>query len=107
MIELWKPIEGYELNYQVSNFGRIKNTTTDFIVRPYINRTGYYAVNLYRYGKVKKYLVHRLVAKEFVYNPENKPHINHLDGNKLNNNYSNLEWCTRSENVQHAYDIVV
>ena len=65
---------------------------------------GYLYVNLCKGGKPKNFFVHRLVALCFIPNPENKPEINHIDGHPLNNHVSNLEWCTRSENVQHAFD---
>lgn len=64
----------------------------------------YYAVKLSNKGKVKHCFVHRLVAEVYVDNPENKDFVNHKDGNKLNNNYDNLEWVTFSENIQHAFD---
>lgn len=63
---------------------------------------GYKAVVIQRNNKQKSYFVHRLVAEKYVPNPNNKPEVNHLDGNKLNNNDWNLEWSTRLENVHHA-----
>lgn len=65
-----------------------------------LNNRGYYSVGIRR----KTYMVHRLVAMAFIPNPHNKPFVNHLDGNKLNNHVSNLEWCTAKENNQHARD---
>jgi hypothetical protein len=67
---------------------------------------GYRRVNISINGVAKKYRVHRLVATEFVENPFNKPHVNHKDGNKLNNHFSNLEWCTASENEHHSYKVL-
>lgn len=64
---------------------------------------GYYAVNTMVKGKQKHFYVHRLIAKAFIPNPENKPQVNHKDGNKLNNEIDNLEWVTSKENVRHAY----
>ena len=111
-MEKWKKIDGYKY-YFVSNFGRVKSTndkgnwgdkrTLKIIVR----KSGYCVVNLHSYRgavkKMKQYRVHQLVAKAFIPNPEKKPIINHLDGNKENNHVSNLEWCTQSENMIHAY----
>ena len=65
--------------------------------------SGYYQLNI---GKpTKSYLVHRLVAELFIPNPENLPEVNHIDGDKTNNNVKNLEWCTRSQNIQHGTKI--
>ena len=59
-------------------------------------------VGLYKNKKGKTFLVHRLIALTYIPNPENKPDINHIDGNPLNNNVPNLEWCTKTENMKHA-----
>lgn len=107
--EIWKDIE--DLPYQVSNLGNVrrhpeskyKHKGNNYI-QPYINKTGYQCVNLYKHSKVHKFLVHRLVAIYFISNPEDKPYINHKDGDRLNNSLDNLEWCTQSENCQHAWD---
>lgn len=68
-------------------------------------RQNYYAVKLYKNKSKKNIPIHKLVAKTFIENPENKPCVNHKDGNKLNNNVENLEWCTHSENTKHAYNM--
>lgn len=67
--------------------------------------TGYYLVTLVHEGKRKNQFIHRLLAKHFIPNPENKPQVNHIDGNKQNNLLSNLEWVTAKENAQHAVRI--
>lgn len=105
MEEIWKDIEGYEGIYQVSNLGNVKtiydNThhkKVDRILIPGISKAGYKRVVLIKMYKRKGFTVHRLVAKAFIPNPDNLYSINHKDENKLNNNVSNLEWCTIAYN---------
>lgn len=114
MIEVWEGVNGYEDLYQVSNQGRVRklrfinnivNKKKIFIIVPQTLKNGYEKVILYRNGKPKNILVHRLVAEAFVANPDNKLYVNHKDGNKNNNRAENLEWCTRSENMKHAFKI--
>lgn len=100
MSEIWKLISE-DTKYSVSNCGSIKVNKTNRIMKQHISRGGYYAICI---GKKHRYS-HRLVALEFLSNFENKPEINHIDGNKLNNNASNLEWIDRSNNMKHAYNI--
>ena len=108
MEEIWKDIEGYEGLYQVSNLGKVKSlnynkTGKEKELRFNNNGTGYIQVGLTKNKEHKKFLVHRLVAKTFIPNIDNKTFINHIDGNKKNNDVNNLEWCTKSENQLHAY----
>ena len=73
------------------------------VLKKSISTTGYYCVRLYDdLKKHKLFYLHRLIAEYFIENPENKPFVNHKDGNKLNNSIENLEWCTQKENVDHA-----
>ena len=114
--EVWKDIEGYEGLYQVSNFGNIKSLPKvrhngrgtyiqkEKILKPSNTSTGYKKIELCKDGKRKGFKVHRLVAIAFIPNPDNKPEVNHIDGNKINNNIDNLEWVTSSENTIHAYE---
>ena len=98
-MEEWKNIADFP-NYQVSSFGNVKNVKTCKLMR--LNtRCGYLKVSLVSKNSKKDHLVHRLVALEFLDNPENKTDVNHKDKNGLNNNLSNLEWMTRQENNIH------
>lgn len=97
MKEIWKNIKGYEGLYQVSNLGRIRK-----IVLQSVLNDGYKCFNLIKDNNKKIMKVHRAVAEAFIPNPKNKPQVNHIDGNKQNNNVSNLEWVTASENMIHA-----
>lgn len=101
----WKKIfyNGKELNYSVSDEGQVRNDKTGYILRPSII-SGYYSVRLSVEPNVGKHFrINRLVALAFIPNPENKQYVNHIDGDKLNNQVTNLEWTTPSENTIHAY----
>lgn len=110
--EEWKQIDGFEY-YYISNLGRVKSTRrwsgTQFYERKKIislhkhKTKGYIYVSISRDGKNYNLRVHRLVAKAFIPNPNNKPQVNHIDGNKENNNINNLEWVTNQENQIHAW----
>lgn len=118
--EQWKDIEGYEDYYEISSMGRIR--TKPRIIRHWKGGTsnrnmkviylgmkpdklGYYRITLTGHDSKKKtYQVHRLVAKAFILNSDNKPWINHIDCNPSNNSIDNLEWCTASENLIHAFN---
>ena len=101
--EVGKPVKGFEKFYEVSNFGRVSNYRK--ILKTYVINSGYLALKFTVQGKVTPLLVHRLVAEAFIPNPDNKPHVNHKDGNKQNNCVWNLEWVTVSENILHARQI--
>jgi hypothetical protein len=119
MKEIWKDIKGYERLYQVSNMGRVKSLARfqkakensisyrkeKFLKISTRKKDGYLVCWLYKNGIRKTYLIHILVAKEFILNPENKPQVNHKDGIKSHCYESNLEWMTRSENEKHAWKI--
>lgn len=99
---VYKSIEGYENLYWISPKGDVHNGRKS--LKPYRNNNGYAAIILSKGGKRKHFLVHRLVAATFLHNPLKKTEVNHIDGNKLNNNVCNLEWVTSSENKAHAKD---
>lgn len=102
--ELWRNIEDYGSDYQISTFGRIKSSKNRHkkILAPFVDKDGYLQIALSKNGNVKKFKIHRLVAQAFISNPNAKPQINHIDGNKMNNHVGNLEWCTDRENNRHA-----
>lgn len=99
----WKRIS--ESNYEVSMNGDVRNVKTGHILKPSTGTTSkYFTVFIRRGGRARGYLIHRLVAECFLPNELNKPQVNHIDGNKLNNSVSNLEWVTQKENMKHALD---
>lgn len=115
--EEWVDITDYEGCYQISTKGQIKSCNRyvghnygglrlikSRILTQSINSSGYKKVRLSKDGIGANFYVHRLIAEHFIDNPQNKPEVNHKDGNKLNNNISNLEWVTEQENTQHAHD---
>lgn len=108
MTEIWKSLKNIvECGdyYEISNLGRLKSTgQRKTILKLHKNEKGYFRVKLYCKGKTKTYRLHRLVALAFVDNPEEKPEVNHKDGDKENNYATNLEWSTRKENVVHSFD---
>lgn len=91
-------------NYSISNEGEVRRDDTNHIKELRLNRYGYKVVDLYENSKRKTERVHRLVANAFISNPDDKPEINHKDGNKENNHVSNLEWTTKRENIDHAME---
>ena len=105
MEEEWRPVKGYEGLYEVSNMGRVKSlhASQSIIMKQATKNDGYVQVNLSKDGVPSKKYVHRLVATAFVRNPNNYEFVNHKDGNKKNNTVDNLEWCTSSYNMRHAY----
>lgn len=93
----WKILKENE-NYSINEKGEIKNNVTKKILSPSINKdSGYYQIDLWKNNKSRKYTLHRLVANNFIPNLENKPTVDHIDGNRLNNDISNLRWATYSE----------
>lgn len=100
--EIWKDIIRYEGLYQISNFGRIRNSNSD--MKPYTISNGnkvYLGITLVKEGVKKRYRVHRVVAEHFIDNPFNLSQVNHKDNNAFNNNVDNLEWVSHRENQSH------
>ena len=111
--EIWKDIKGYKGKYQISNFGRVralvkwdvnkrKFVKHIKILKPTDNGYGYLIISLKDRGVKKNQYIHRLVAEHFIDNKRKCPEVNHIDYDKYNNRVSNLEWCTRRENVRHS-----
>lgn len=100
---MWKKIIDKDVatDYSVSDSGEVRKDTNNYMMKPYIQH-GYAHVTLQINKKPKRFNIHRLVAIAFIPNPENKPYVNHIDGNKSNNHVENLEWVTAAENTQHA-----
>lgn len=113
--EMWRPCPGYETSYEVSSLGSVRSidriagkrrgVVKSKILKPYVNRRGYLEVNLFAQSSSLPKIIHRLVAKAFIENPNSLPQVNHIDGNKFNNASDNLEWMNNSENQKHAYKL--
>lgn len=102
MQEVWKDIKGYENLYKVSNLGNIYSVKRNRYLKNKLTKSGYCYVFLCKKGKIKKFLIHRLVAFHFLKNPNNLPTINHIDENKTNNCVNNLEYMTHKDNVRYS-----
>jgi len=100
-MEEWKDVIGYEGFYLVSNLGNVKRVSKNL---KKTKQDGREIVNLCANGKPKRIHVHRLVAKSFIKNPENKGTVNHKNGIKTDNYVDNLEWMTRIENTKHGWE---
>jgi len=115
--EIWKAAVGLEGRYEISSIGRLRSLdrstyskkskiTYNYkgrMIKTGLNRKGYYSVSLRKNDKSFTAIIHRLVAIAFIKNPSNKEQVNHIDGNKINNKVENLEWCTNTENIRHAF----
>lgn len=108
-IEEWRDIKGYEGRYQVSNLGNFvsitKRSGRKDLSGSY-DKKGYLKITLYKSGDRKTFAAHRLVAAAFIANPNNKPQINHINGNRSQNSIDNLEWCTNAENQWHKFHVL-
>lgn len=108
--EMWKDIPNYEGLYQVSNIGRIRGVrrqgSSGAILKHVKRDDGYLQVSLRREGKSKSLLIHRLVTLAFLDEAEDKPYVNHIDGDKANNFLGNLEFCTSQENAFHKFYVL-
>lgn len=115
--EIWSEVKGYEGLYEISSYGNIRSIDRRFkdsigrnrlikstLLKTRKNKNGYIDIVLLKEGRQSSFLIHRLVALNFIINNDNKEQINHKDGNKQNNNICNLEWCTRKENIKHSFD---
>jgi hypothetical protein len=117
--EEWRPVAGFEGYYEVSNFGDVRSVDRIVprdgptgnmmrkgqLITPHVTPKGYLRCQLGMNGQKANKMVHRLVAEAFIPNPDDKPEVNHRNGNKQDNHIDNLEWATQSENQTHAYQL--
>ena len=103
---IWKDVEGFEGIYKISNEGVVVGTPRRGAkggpIKRFETTNGYEHYHLYKDGKLTQMYVHRMLAIHLIPNPENKPCVNHIDGNRMNNSLDNLEWVTYAENNEHA-----
>lgn len=100
----YRKVDGFP--YSVSSDGVVRNDRTGHLRKPVISNSGYCCVKLWDKGKGKNCFIHRLVALAFVPNPNHKPEVNHIDGDKTNNRANNLEWVTGAENKRHCREVL-
>lgn len=100
----WRPVKGYEGVYEVSQDGQVKRCSSGNVIKPGVGKNGYLIVSLWMNNKGKTHYIHRLIAEHFIPNPMIMSTVNHIDGDKTNNDLSNLEWCSFSYNNKHAYE---
>ncbi|MED1287338.1 HNH endonuclease [Bacillus mycoides] len=108
MIEEWRSVIGYEGEYEISNYGRVKSlkNNREKILKTFKGHRGYERINLMKHRKLKQVFVHRLVAEAFIEVIKEGLYVNHIDGNKTNNRVENLEIVTQRENVRHSIDVL-
>lgn len=97
-----KDIKNYEGLYAITEDGKVWGYKTQKFLKPRINKNGYFWVTLSKNNKMKNWRIHRLVAEAYIPNPNNYPHVNHLDEDKSNNTINNLQWCTAKQNLNHG-----
>lgn len=109
MVEIWKPVIGFEGLYEVSSIGRVKSIprkkSKGGLLKQYVDRYGYLKVILYKNGNPHYFTVHRLVAIAFILNPQNKTAVDHIDCDRKNNQVENLRWVTTKENLDHSHEL--
>ena len=109
MKEIWRGLKyrnvDYSNRFEISNFGNLRRSDTHKLLKTNISGSGYlsYCASMGKRGKYKLFKIHRAVAENFIPNPNSYPAVNHIDGNKQNNRFDNLEWCTYKHNAEHAH----
>jgi len=101
-VEVYKDIKNYEGLYMVSNCGNVKSLKSGCVMKQRYDKYGYKRIGLRKDGKLSTFFIHRLVAEAFIDNPFGLPCINHIDEDKENNNFDNLEWCSQKYNVNYG-----
>ena len=99
--ENWKVVKDYE-NYMISDYGRVFSILKNIMMKPYLEKNGYHRVQLCKDGNRNKFLIQQLVAIQYIDNPDNYKEVDHKDHNKTNNHFSNLRWCSRSQNTMNS-----
>lgn len=103
-------ILGFDYSYEITSDGQVishaRYNNKNLVMKQHMAKDGYLNIGLIKNGKSTLHRVHRIVACAFIPNPDSKPYINHIDGNKTNNTVNNLEWCTQKENASHSINVL-